>query len=243
MVVAEQPIKYPAARKSLADGVYDQILALIMQGTWPERSRLPSEVDLVAEFKISRPVVRKALARLRENGLIVSRQGSGSFVRELDATQPNVHFPAIDSIADFELFLTFREGLEGEAAAAAAGNEHNDRLIGELRRAAAQSRHVDRIAAEGDFLFHLAVAQASGNPFYVSTLTSLKSHFLFGMNLMRSFTGRQVETDAVVSQQHSSIAEAIICQKPERARELMRSHLQSTRNRLLTGAKAPLPKL
>lgn len=116
-------------------------------------------------------------------------------MQELDVTQSHVHFQAIRSIVDFERFFNFRVGVEGEAAAAA--NYYSDLGIGDLRRVAAQSRCIDRITLRGDFLFHLAVVQASDNLFYVRTLISLKDHFPFGMNLMRSFTGRQIETDAM----------------------------------------------
>ena len=235
MVVTERLAMPAGAQQSLGDVVYDQIFALIMDGTWPSRSRLPSEIELVAKFGMSRPVIRQALARLRDNGLIASRQGSGSFVQEIDVIQPQVHFPAIGSIADLERFLNFREGVEGEAAAAAAANYHGELRIAELRRAVAQAQGNEPITSESDFVFHLAVAQASDNPFYVNTLISLKEQISFGMNLSRSFSGRRADVDATIAQQHGAVAEAIIARNPERARELMRAHLQWSRQRLLTG--------
>ena len=71
----------PAGRqRSLSDVAYEQILADIMDGVFAENARLPAEGALAERFGISRPVVREALARLRDDGLIVSRQGSGSYV-------------------------------------------------------------------------------------------------------------------------------------------------------------------
>ena len=67
------------------------------------------------------------------------------------------------------------------------------------------------MTSDGDFAFHLAVALASENPFYVNTLSSLKDQVLFGMNLARSFSGRQDrEAATTVMQQHTDIVEAIL---------------------------------
>src|SRR5688572_9204859 len=65
----------------LSEAIYDGIVELIARGDFALNSRLPSEAELSARFGASRPVVREALGRLREDGLIVSRQGSGSYVR------------------------------------------------------------------------------------------------------------------------------------------------------------------
>ncbi len=64
----------------LSRQIYERIFELIVSGEYPERSRLPSELELSRRFGASRPIVREALARLRDDGLIVSRQGSGSYV-------------------------------------------------------------------------------------------------------------------------------------------------------------------
>ena len=65
----------------LSHQVYDRIFERIVSGEYAESSRLPSESDLSRRFGASRPIVREALARLRDDGLIVSRQGSGSYVQ------------------------------------------------------------------------------------------------------------------------------------------------------------------
>ena len=74
-------------RQKLSDFLYEQVLGLILSSEYPVGARLPTEADLAARFDVSRPVVREALARLREDGLVVSRQGSGSYVRHLPSFQ------------------------------------------------------------------------------------------------------------------------------------------------------------
>ncbi|WP_280239430.1 GntR family transcriptional regulator [Nocardia abscessus] len=49
--------------------------------------RLPSEPELAERFRVSLPTVRQALGVLRSEGLIVSRHGIGSFIKETDRLQ------------------------------------------------------------------------------------------------------------------------------------------------------------
>jgi DNA-binding GntR family transcriptional regulator len=52
----------------------------IVSGAWPVGSLLPTEDELCARFSVSRYTVREALRRLREDGLVSSRQGAGTVV-------------------------------------------------------------------------------------------------------------------------------------------------------------------
>ena len=183
--------------KSLADIAYDEMLELIRSGTWQPRSRLPSEADLCRRFGMSRPILRQALARLRREGLIKSRQGSGSFVigaaERPEIVRPAVpvaNFPAITSVADLQSFMIFREGVEAEAAAMAAIRRTAAQLV-ELRHAAGrlQVSVSPNDLSEDDYAFHLAIARASGNPFSVNTVTALRDHLILGLGLLWSFAG------------------------------------------------------
>lgn len=59
--------------------IYEVVKRRIEDGTYPPKS-LISEVKLEAEFGVARVTVRKVTARLREDGLIVTTPGMGSFV-------------------------------------------------------------------------------------------------------------------------------------------------------------------
>ncbi len=68
----------PAMYQQIADRLRDQIDS----GTLQPGERLPSEPDLVRQFDASRNTVRLALALLTNQGLVVTRQGLGTFVTE-----------------------------------------------------------------------------------------------------------------------------------------------------------------
>ena len=63
---------------SLCDLIYQKVLERILSGEYPANSKLPTEVQLSEELGVSRPVLRQALARLRDDNLITSRLGPGA---------------------------------------------------------------------------------------------------------------------------------------------------------------------
>jgi GntR family transcriptional regulator len=66
--------------------IADRLRAQINSGALAPGQRLPSEPDLAAEYDASRNTVRLAIALLINQGLVVSRQGLGTFV--LEPTKP-----------------------------------------------------------------------------------------------------------------------------------------------------------
>ena len=64
-----------------AERVYESLFYAIATGKIAPGSKLPAELELAALFDVSRPVVRQALDRLREDQLVDSRRGSGTYVR------------------------------------------------------------------------------------------------------------------------------------------------------------------
>ena len=103
----------------LADRLYSEILDRIIRGVYAPGARLPGELALSEEFQVSRPVVREALARLRDDDLVQSRQGAGTFVKR----QPHravLRFAPVSSIGDLQRCLEFRAAVEPRAAAVVA---------------------------------------------------------------------------------------------------------------------------
>jgi GntR family transcriptional regulator len=74
----------------------DRLRGQILDGHLPSGSRLPTEAELGQRYGVTRPTIRQAVAQLRAEGWIETRQGAGSFVRDQPAPaaieiQPEVH--------------------------------------------------------------------------------------------------------------------------------------------------------
>lgn len=221
----------------LSDTIYERIVALIADQTFAVNARLPSELELAERFGASRPVVREALQRLREDGVIVSRQGSGSYVRR----RPDVEvlqLAPVGSLADVQRCFEFRAGLEPATAALAA----QQRDPAALDRIAMAMKALDSCVAEGrlgteeDFNLHYEIACATRNQYHVSVQGSLRSHVIAGMNVTRSLSLRRPQSQIVtVQHEHERIIAAITDQKPEEAAAAMRQHILAARNRMFEG--------
>ena len=72
----------PRRKERLGDLLYGQILEQITSGALKEGDKLPSESEICRSSQVSRPTVREALMRLSADGLITTRQGSGTYVRQ-----------------------------------------------------------------------------------------------------------------------------------------------------------------
>jgi len=73
----------PVTRRSVADQVFDQLLNDVVDGELPAGEPLPSERRLAEVLGISRPVVREALQRIAQTGLVEVRHGGATLVRDL----------------------------------------------------------------------------------------------------------------------------------------------------------------
>ena len=220
------------ARKSLADLVFERMHRAIKSGSYQPDERLPTEHDLAIEFEVSRPIIREALRRLREQGLIYSRRGAGSFVRSVGMKQP-LGFGQLENVADLLNCYEFRLTLE-PAAAEAAAMRHTPGTLAAIRRALELMRDATNRQAhreDADFEFHLAIARAANNTYFSTAMEALKDHIAVGMR----FHGVSVKRDTTglsrVFAEHEAIATAIAAGEGARARELMHTHLNGSRSR------------
>jgi len=101
--------------RSLAHELITRLTADITSGNIPPGARLPTEQELIAATGVSRTVVREAVAALRAEGLVVTRQGVGAFVPE-NARRPfRVDFGRLSSIREVLEVMELRTGIEIEA--------------------------------------------------------------------------------------------------------------------------------
>lgn len=217
-------------RGSLTSGMAAQIREAIGAGRLKPGERLPTEQQLIASFGVSRTVVREAIAALRADGLVVSRQGSGVFVADPPAPPRFRLAPGgLSSLTDVIQLLELRTGVEVEAVALAAQRRRDQHLVGmrdildriDVAIAAGRSAH------ELDFQFHRQIAAAASNRLFLSFLDQ------FGHAVIPR---RSVEVDAVGMRErrgylersqaeHRDLYAAIEDRAASRAMRLMRQHI------------------
>lgn len=223
---------------SLTDLAYQEILALIEKNRLAPDDRLPGETTLAELIGVSRPVIRQALARLRAEGWVISRKGSGNFLG-----RPQLHsvpFDPIRNVDEVRAFLEYRCVIEAECAASAASCR-DDALRGEinLRRKQVElaiSRGAESI--EEDIAFHEAIAKASGNKFYAMTLAAIRDNRRLAVRITREFsTQPRMSRLRDILDEHSKIAEALEQQDEAAARDAMVAHIRGGIRRLLGAAQ------
>ena len=149
---------------------------------------------------VSRPVLRAALERLREQGLIHSRQGAGSYVREVK-TVP-LGFARVETIADIQRCYEFRICIETMASRLAAGRR-NAEALEEIATALSLMRGATDLQThreDADFAFHLAIAKAANNQYFEASMRALREHIFVGMKLH----GQSLMTDGAKASATSS---------------------------------------
>ena len=214
----------PGAR--LSDQVADALAEEIRQGRLVVGDKLPTEAELVAQFGVSRTVVREAVSRLKSLGLVDSRQGSGVYVREVGFSPLNFdarHTGSRDAVIQM---VEVRRGLEAEVAALAA-LRRTPRTLQAIRDAITA---LDQTAGDGvaeDVQFHRAIAEAAGNPFLLGTLEYL-GQFLHGATrVTRANEARRSDFVDQVRQEHLAIVEAIAAGDAPRARQAAATHMNN----------------
>lgn len=222
--------------RGLARELVERLKERILAGELDPGEKLPAESSLVAEFGVSRTVVREAISRLQAAGLVETFQGRGSFVLSLPPATGRFALDEVRSHRDVLELLELRIGVEVEAAGLAAGRRTTHQLKA-IERALDDFQRIGddpSRSVEADFTFHLKVANASGNRFYTELIGSLGPQMIM---LPRTRLDPAYEmSDAThvtrVVLEHENIYDAIARSDPEGARAAARVHLSNTRHRL-----------
>jgi DNA-binding FadR family transcriptional regulator len=237
-VIRSEP---PTGDRKLADKIYEDILEMILNGEFSVGSKLPTEHVLSDQLNVSRPVLRQSLKQLKVDGLIVSRQGSGSYVKRRPIGAVLDLAPA-GSIADIQRNFEFRAAVEGEAALLAAQRRSQDdlatlrRLLNDLDKCIEN----EELGVDADEAFHAAICAASGNQYFGFARTSMRANIMTGLNLTRSLSlaksrDRLDQVQQLVQQEHYEILNAIEAQNGEAARDAMRTHIENAKTRVFEG--------
>jgi DNA-binding FadR family transcriptional regulator len=189
------------------------------------------EMSLARLYGVSRTVVREAISHLQAAGLVETRHGIGTFVLEPPAPALLISPDTIRTIEDVLAILELRISLETEAAwlAAARRTEEQARDMGEALQRILQGGSI-----EADMQFHMLIAQATGNRYFVDILTHLGTTIIPRARLNSAQLSHDEPSAYLqrVNREHEDIFHAIERKDPEGARAAMRTHLSNSRERL-----------
>jgi GntR family transcriptional repressor for pyruvate dehydrogenase complex len=229
----------PLRALNRADEVARLLGDRIRAGEFAVDARLPSEQIMATQFGVSRPVIREAVARLKNEGLIRTRQGSGAFV--CDWKMDSLHFdPGIGGRLESVLLIyELRKGIEAEAAALASARrtraelaniEKKAKRIGETTQSPAEN-------IKADMAFHRAIAEASHNPYYIMVLDYLNQFLLNAFSIARSNTMRD-EYASDMASEHLDILDAIHRKDSAAARLAAQTHIDRARIRVTKASRS-----
>ena len=210
---------------TLVEQVYNQLLKMIIRGELKPGDRLPSEVVLCDQMGVSRNTLRAALNKLDALGFTVSRQGGGTYVKEVDSdVYLNFFVPALltHNVNLLEV-MQFRKGIEVEAARLAAANATDEDIaeLSELLEHCKENLDEMERFAQSNTDFHTAVAKASHNMMFKKMMEIIRMMILTEMQNFLVAQGEDVDSTFY----HEMVLRCIIEGKPEEAAFFMERHL------------------
>jgi GntR family transcriptional regulator, transcriptional repressor for pyruvate dehydrogenase complex len=228
-----QPV---APTRNLTDEIVQRLADEISKGRLTPGTRLPTEAAMMQSMGVSRTVIREAIAQLKAQGYVTTRQGSGAFIaNDVRRRGFQIDPSALSSIKRVVDILELRMAIEIEAAALACERATKQ----DIAEISAAAQNFDLAVSRGglavaeDFAFHRAIAQATGNSQYVEILGFLGMVVIPRQTVRDSnFTpARQSAYLASIRQEHGAIVEAICQRDTKAARATMRIHLNGAANR------------
>ena len=220
---------------TLTQQVAQQMTGEIRDGVYPVGTKLPSGKELAARFGVSQSVIREVTERLRTHGLIDSRQGAGCTVKARTETG-GFRVPQAMSAdrADLADVYELRLDLEGAAAALAAVRRTDADIdaLAAILKSLADNLYTADHAVELDIAFHVAIADATHNRYYVDLLQYLNLQIRQTVQTARTHSLARERLPDEVHREHVRIFDAIHAGDPLAARIAATSHLQRAAARL-----------
>jgi GntR family transcriptional regulator, transcriptional repressor for pyruvate dehydrogenase complex len=224
--MSEQVLVEPIRRSRLSQQIVVRLSALIREGRLRAGDRLPAERELADQLRVSRSSLREALRTMELAGLVESRHGGGTYVR--DAVAWNAVSPLAlvlqasgDAVGDlWEIRLMVEPEIAARAALRATGDnlDELDELLARQAACLADEEGSLRL----DRQFHAALAGASQNAVAVQVVELIGSLLQAG----RSHFITSPERRQHALSWHREIVAAVRGRDPESARSAMRRHLQ-----------------
>ena len=241
MTIEAEVVFRPPRKVTIVESIVDQIVEQIHQGKLNAGDRLPSERQLIEMLGVSRSSVREALQGLIVMGLVESRPGQGTFVSpgrgrligDLDSFALAEHLQREMRLRLVEA----RRTIEGPIARLAA-QRATDEGLAVLRQRFEMYRRAPFARGDAPHLpsphtaLHLALAEMSGNPFFVTVVDNL---LRVVPQTLRSHEERALDDEEIQTTiadeiaMHEAIIEAVAQRDGDAAAQAMDAHLDYER--------------
>lgn len=223
-------------KPNLTTSLVEYLRERISSGHIAVGEKLPSENTLITEHGVSRTVVREAITRLQAEGLVYTRRGAGSFaLTPPPERQPEAQSLVPRTVEERRQLIEYRLGFETEAAANAAlkSSVTDLKSMDEALLGFEASAGNAAVSMGCDYQFHLAIAQATGNPYFIQAVQSFGPAMIAmpRRRLDASTTMDSQRLDSVAAE-HRAVRDAIASGNPQVASAAMRMHLSNSIARL-----------
>jgi GntR family transcriptional repressor for pyruvate dehydrogenase complex len=220
----------PIKSVKISDKVYEQLRDMIFRGELRAGQKLMSERDMAQTLNVGRPTVREAIQKLIEQGLIESRRGVGTFVRDEETRKNNKPLLQLLNGQGFTIveLLEVRLALESNSAVLAArrATEEDIRIIEQSLNRLLDARDLER-NLDNELSFHMNIAYATKNIVQVHLMKSFYDVLYYGMNLAFPTLIKDEKLDEMTFDQHITIFNAIRNRNPELAGKTMEKHIST----------------
>jgi GntR family uxuAB operon transcriptional repressor len=224
-------VKLPPTAGKGAAAIAGRLRAAILEGTYVPGERLPAERHLAEHFGTSRSTVREALRQLEKMALVSRRIGSGTFV---DGGEATVQEEVAENTSPLEL-IEVRQAVEPQMARLAVlhATARDLEALAAALAALEGCRHDRELFSSADERFHLALAEATGNPLMAGIyrqINEVRSHDQWNEMKRKILAPEAID---LYNAQHRELYDAIRRRDIDAAVRCIEGHLETARRHLL----------
>jgi len=218
-----------------ADPLVTRLRAYITEHQLEPGMRLPAERQLSAELGVSRSSLREAIQQLISSGMLISRRGGGTWIRQQLApwSEQRIVEPIRQLLRDDPDYrydiLEARHAIEASTAwhAALRATDADKEKLQYAFDATLKLKESDDpdLAAQADVRFHLAIAEASHNVVLLQTMRGFFELLQSSVMQSRQRMYTQPAIFARLTEQHRGLLDAILAGDADAARQAAMQHL------------------
>ncbi len=219
----------------LSSQISKMILSEIQSGQLLPGDRLPAETVLAQKYGVSRTILREAIASLKNDDILESKQGRGIIVKNPSQRQAFRFSDVFETISVDEInhFYEMRALLESEAAGLAAVR-HTKEDMASIKGSLLEMEEAVRTSSSGEdahFKYNEAIAKASHNPVLIEFLAFLQNKLHSLAAELRIKTMMSPERAEIVLSEHRNVVESIFSGDPQKAKQAVITHLKNAAQR------------